>query len=75
MMELWLALLISLVAVLVAMGCVGLGYAMGRNSAERPVVSDLAPSVSDEELEDTIPGDVFDTAMSDDDDARVSTLR
>lgn len=80
-MEQWFPLLINGVIVVlgagIAVGCVAFGYWLGRNSIDRPYRSDYNPGKMDlEPLEDTIPADVFDTAMEDDDkDKRIETYK
>lgn len=74
-MAAWWALYISgLITAGMAVACVVLGYWMGRNSIERPMRSDYAPTAQ-QPTDDEVPADVFDAAMDEDEDQRVSTIR
>jgi hypothetical protein len=63
-------------AVAVAVGCLVLGYWMGRNSIERPMRSINNPPLMDQGAAYDSGGDPFHEAMVDhsDDDERIATM-
>lgn len=82
-METLSVLLISLAVTAVIMssvciGCVCLGYWMGRNSTERPLLSDQAePLMQPNDNSDDVGADVFDEAMQPEEDKneRIPTMQ
>jgi len=57
-----------------AVGCILLGYWMGRNSRELPMVSCIATPVRDQGDQADPGGDPFEEAMAEPEPGRVSTV-
>lgn len=72
----WLALLSNYFLVVVAIGCILLGYWMGRNSSEKPMRSVNNPAKRDQGSHEDPGGDPFEEAMEiiEDEDERTSTI-
>ena len=68
----------QLIWALVAVGCVLLGYVLGRNSAEKPILNDSINITQYRgRLRDPVDepeGDIINDAMRGDDDARYPTM-
>ena len=65
----------ALTVAVLCIGCVLLGYWMGRNSIERPMRSENNPAKGHQGLSDDPGGDPYEYALSDDEDVRVSTMK
>ena len=74
-MTLLAPLVSAVLAIAVCIGCVLLGYWMGRNSIERPMRSENNPAKGHQGLSDDPGGDPYEYALSDDEDIRVSTIK
>ncbi len=61
----------------IAVGCVLLGYWMGRNSTERPMISEAQPPLHKDQGSKDEPeyGDLFRDAMAGQEDGRIATVK
>lgn len=57
-----------------AVGCILLGYWMGRNSRELPMVSSIATPTKDQGSQADPGGDPFEEAMAEQEEPRVPTI-
>lgn len=64
-MSLWIPLISGLFVAVLCIGCILLGYWMGRNSSERPMRSIYNNPKADQGLTEDPGGDPFEEAMED----------